>query len=58
VLNVAVVDDLDDNGVYDDAPDVVADANHDGRIDGADLEAIGVASNVVTVPFRINGDPA
>jgi len=58
VLNVAVVDDLDDNGVYDDAPDVVADANHDGRIDGADLEAMGVASNVVTVPFRINGDPA
>jgi len=29
-----------------------------GRIDGADLEAMGVASNVVTVPFRINGDPA
>ena len=58
VLTVAVIDDLDHNGVYDDAPDVVADANHDGRVDAADLDAIGVASNVVTVPFRINGDPA
>ena len=56
VLTVAVIDDLDHNGVYDDAPDVIADVNHDGRINAADLHAIGVASNVVTIPFRINGD--
>jgi hypothetical protein len=58
VLTVAVIDDLDHNGIYDDAPDVVADVNHDGRIDAADVDAIGVASNVVTIPFRINGDSA
>jgi hypothetical protein len=56
VLTVGVIDDLDHNGIYDDASDVVADVNHDGRIDAADLDAIGVASNVVTIPLRINGD--
>lgn len=58
VLTVAVIDDLNRNGVYDDAPAVVADSNHDGRVDADDLEAMGVASNVVTIPFHINGDPA
>jgi hypothetical protein len=57
-LTVAVVDDLNHDGVYNDAPNVVTDLNHDGRIDGKDLKALGVASNIVTVPFRINGDPA
>jgi hypothetical protein len=57
-LTVAVVDDLNHDGIYNDAPNVVTDLNHDGRIDGKDLKALGVASNIVTVPFRINGDPA
>jgi hypothetical protein len=54
-LTVAVVSDLNHNGVYDDAPGVVTDVNNDGRIDAKDLEAIGVASNVVTIHFHING---
>jgi hypothetical protein len=37
---------------------VVPDLNNDGRIDADDLKLLGVASNIVTVPFRINGDPA
>ena len=32
------------DGVYNDAPDVVTDANGDGRIDRRDLQALGVAS--------------
>ena len=56
-LTVAVIDDLNNNGIYDDAPNVVTDQNGDGRIDRLDLEAIGVASNVETVQFHINGNP-
>jgi opacity protein-like surface antigen len=57
-LTVAEVADLNHNGIYDDAPDVVTDVNHDGQVDAKDLRAIGVASNVVTVAFHINGAPA
>ncbi len=55
---MAVVDDLNHDGIYNDAPNVVNDVNHDGRVDAKDLKALGVASNIVTVPFRINGAPA
>ncbi len=58
VLTVAVVQDLNHDGVYNDAPDVVADANRDGLVDRRDVKAIGVASNIVRVPFHISGDPA
>ena len=44
VLTVAVVDDLNHDGVYNDAPNVVTDANGDGRVDRRDLQALGVAS--------------
>ncbi len=54
-LTVAVIDDLNHDGIYNDAPPVVTDQNADGRIDRRDLEAIGVASKVETVDFRING---
>jgi hypothetical protein len=54
-LTVAVVDDLNHNGIYDDAPNVVTDLNHDGRIDKADLAKLGVASNIETVRFHLNG---
>jgi len=57
-LTVAVIDDLNHDGIFNDAPNVVADLNHDGRIDANDLKLLGVASNIVTVPFRINGAPA
>jgi hypothetical protein len=56
-LRVAIVDDLNGNGVFDDAPDVVADSDGDGDVDEADLEAIGLASEVETVDFVINGQP-
>jgi hypothetical protein len=54
-LTVAEMADRNHNGIFDDAPDVVLDANHDGRVDAKDLQAMGVASNIVTVPFHING---
>jgi hypothetical protein len=57
-LTVAVVDDLDRNGIYDDAPNQVPDADGDGDVDKRDLVDLGVASNIVTVPFAINGAPA
>ena len=57
-LTVAVVDDLNQDGIFNDAPNVISDLNNDGRIDADDLRQLGVASNIVTVPFRINGDPA
>ena len=53
VLRVAVAADKNKDGIYNDAPAVVPDANHDGRINAADLEAYGVASNVAVVPFEI-----
>jgi hypothetical protein len=55
-ITVAVVDDLNHNGIYDDAPDVVTDANHDGRVNAADLAALGVASNIKTIHFHLAGD--
>ena len=53
VLRVAVAADKNKDGIYNDAPAVVPDANHDGRINAIDLRAFGVASEIVTVPFRI-----
>jgi hypothetical protein len=57
-LTVAEIADLNHDGIYNDAPDVIMDVNHDGRIDAKDLKAMGVASNIVTVPFHISGAPA
>ena len=54
-LTIAVVADLNHDGVYNDAPAVVPDANHDGRIDARDLQALGVAGHIETVRFHING---
>ena len=53
VLRVAVAADTNKDGVYNDAPAVVPDANRDGRINAADLKANGVASNIAVVPFEI-----
>jgi hypothetical protein len=53
VLRVAVAADKNHDGIYNDAPAAVPDSNHDGRINGIDLKAYGVASNIVTVPFQI-----
>ncbi len=54
VLRVAVAADKNRDGIYNDAPAVVPDANHDGRINAVDLTAYGVASNIVAIPFRIS----
>ena len=54
VLRVAVAADKNKDGIYNDAPAVVPDANHDGRINAVDLEAYGVASNIAVVPFQIH----
>ncbi len=53
VLRVAVAADKNRDGVYNDAPAVVPDANRDGRINAVDLKAYGVASNIAIVPFEI-----
>lgn len=52
-LRVAVAADRNKDGIYNDAPAVVPDANRDGHIDGVDLKAFGVASNIAVVPFEI-----
>jgi hypothetical protein len=53
VLRVAVAADKNKDGIYNDAPAVVPDSNHDGRINAIDLKAYGVASNIAVVPFEI-----
>ncbi len=53
VLRVAVAADKNKDGIYNDAPAVVPDSNHDGRINAVDLEAYGVASNIAVIPFQI-----
>lgn len=50
----AVAADLNGNGVYDDAPAVLPDADGDGVCDENDLEAFGVASNIARTTFFIN----
>jgi hypothetical protein len=54
VLRVAVAADKNKDGIYNDAPAVVPDSNHDGRINAVDLKAYGVASNIAVVPFQIH----
>ncbi|TML70531.1 MAG: hypothetical protein E6G14_05095 [Actinobacteria bacterium] len=54
VLRVAIAADKNKDGIYNDAPAVVPDSNHDGRITSVDLEAYGVASNIAVVPFEIS----
>ena len=52
-LNVAEVSDLNHDGVYNDAPDVVPDANHDGKCDASDVDALGTDSDIATINFFI-----
>jgi hypothetical protein len=54
VLRVAVAADKNKDGIYNDAPAVVPDANQDGHINAIDLKAYGVASNIAVVPFKIS----
>jgi hypothetical protein len=53
VLRIAVAADRNKDGIYNDAPAVIPDANRDGRINAVDLKAYGVPSNIAVVPFEI-----
>jgi hypothetical protein len=54
MIYVAVADDLNGDGIYNDAPGMVADANGDGMCNAKDLKAVGLASNVAKAKFYIN----
>ncbi len=53
-LYVAVADDINADGIFNDAPNVVMDSNGDGLCDKKDLKAMGVASSIKKVEFFIN----
>lgn len=54
-LFVAVASDLNDDGIYNDAPDVLPDMDGDGLCTHRDLAELGVVSNIEQVHFHING---
>jgi hypothetical protein len=51
---VAMASDTNHDGVLNDAPNEVADSDHDGDVDEKDLQAIG-ATSIKAVDFTING---
>ncbi|MCI0504576.1 MAG: hypothetical protein L0Z73_00555 [Gammaproteobacteria bacterium] len=53
-IYVAVADDLNGDGIYNDAPGAVPDSNGDGICNTKDLKAFGVASNIAKTRFYIN----
>lgn len=52
-LYATEISDRNHDGVYNDAPDVVPDANGDGRCDERDLNALGTDSDIKIVHFFI-----
>ena len=53
-IYVAVAADLNKDGIFNDAPNAVPDADGNGVCNKKDLEAFGVASNIVKEKFFIN----
>jgi len=53
-LFVAIASDHNNDGIYNDAPDTIPDANYDGKCNKHDLKAYGVASKVAKSKFYIN----
>ena len=51
---VAVAADLNGDGIFNDAPAAIPDANADGVCDKRDLKAFGLASNIEKARFFIN----
>lgn len=51
---VAVASDHNGDGIYNDAPAVLPDANGDGKCNVHDLKAFGIASNIAKTKFYIN----
>lgn len=54
IVYVAVAADKNGDGVFDDAPGAVPDADGNGVCDEQDLKAFGLASNIETARFFIN----
>ena len=52
-LAVAVARDINGDGIYNDAPDVIPDSNGDGVCDERDVRAFGIDSDVETADFSI-----
>jgi len=50
----AIADDVNGNGIFDDAPNAVPDDDGNGVCDDNDLKAFGVASNIAKAKFFIN----
>lgn len=53
-IYVAVADDLNGDGIYNDAPAMVQDVNGDGICNEKDLKKVGLASNIAKAQFFIN----
>jgi hypothetical protein len=53
-VHAAIADDKNLDGIYNDAPNVVPDADANGVCDDKDLKAFGVASNIRKASFFIN----
>lgn len=53
-IYVAMADDINGDGIYNDAPGVVPDSDGNGVCDFRDLRALGIASNIETAKFFIN----
>jgi hypothetical protein len=53
-IYVAVAADRNGDGIFNDAPSVLPDANGDGVCDRKDLRAYGLASNIAKARFFIN----
>lgn len=53
--HVAIAADLNGDGILNDAPAVVPDADGNGSCDAKDLKALGLASNIDKAEFYING---
>lgn len=53
-IYVAVAADINNDGVFNDAPNAIPDADGNGVCNKKDLEAFGVASNIVKEKFFIN----
>ena len=51
---VAVANDLNGDGISNDAPSVLPDIDGNGVCDSGDLRAYGIASNIETAEFYIN----
>lgn len=55
-IYVAVAADLNGDGIYNDAPNIVPDADANGVCDSRDLKQLGLASRIEKASFYINGD--